>query len=231
MATRTPNSFLVFCGSLLALLVVAALFIFSIAEGPRPSDLDKKRADNRIAVRTKIEIEAAEALTTEAWVDKAKGVVRVPVESVIAATAKELAAKKSAPSQVVVEPPLPMPVVDPTSTEPPPPALPSAPQGADTIRFAYNTPAAATPAPAAPPAAAPKAPPAAAAPAPTVPSPAPAAAPLPAPAPAGPAPVVPPAPAPAPAPPATNPSPAPAAPTAALSARPPLINWTESLAK
>lgn len=141
MATRTPNSFLVFCGSLLALLIVAALFIFSIAAGPRPSDLDKKRAEQRIAVRAKLEKEAADALTTEAWVDKAKGIVRVPVTGVFAATAKELAAKKPAPSLVKVEPPLPMPVIDPAATEPPPPALPSAPQGADTLRFAIPEPA------------------------------------------------------------------------------------------
>ena len=167
-STRRPNSFLVFCGSLLALLIVAGLFIFSIAAGPRPSDLDQKRADNRIAVRTKLDQEA-----TDAWVDKAKGIVRVPVASVLAATAKELAAKKPAPSQVKVEPPLPMPVIDPAATEPPPPALPSAPQGADTIRFAVVTETA--PAPAAPPAA-PAAPqPAPANPAPPAPNPAPAA--------------------------------------------------------
>jgi hypothetical protein len=139
-STRSPNSFLVFCGSLLAVLIVAILFVFSIAAGPRPSDLDKKRAEQRIAVRTKLEKEANDALTTEGWVDKAKGIVRVPVTGVFALTAKELATKKPAPSQVKVEPPLPMPVVDPNATEPPPPALPSAPQGADTIRFATPEP-------------------------------------------------------------------------------------------
>ena len=72
--------------------------------------------------------------------DKAKGAVRVPVADVYTATVTELKAKKPAPSQVKVEPPLPMPVIDPKATEPPPPALPSAPQGADTIRFAAPEP-------------------------------------------------------------------------------------------
>ena len=170
-STRRPNSFLVFCGSLLALLIVAGLFVFSIAAGPRPSDLDKKRADNRLAVRTKLEKEAADALSTEGWVDKAKGIVRVPVSSVLATTAKELAAKKPAPSQVKVEPPLPMPVIDPTATEPPPPALPSAPQGADTLRFAAPaTPAPPAAVPPSAPVAPPTPPPAAAAPAAPVPA-------------------------------------------------------------
>ncbi len=206
-STRSPNSFLVFCGSLLALLIVAGLFVFSIAAGPRPSDLDKKRADQRVAVRTKLEKEATDALTTEAWVDKAKGIVRVPVTGVFAATAKELAAKKPAPSQIKVEPPLPMPVIDPAATEPPPPALTSAPQGADTIRFT----APATPAPAAP--AAPASNPTAPAATPT----APAATPLPPPA-------TPTAPSPTPSAPAATPTPPPAGP---VPARPPLINSPE----
>jgi hypothetical protein len=175
MATRTPNGFLVFVGSLAAVFLVAVIFVWTIASGPRPSDLDTKRADQRIATRAKLDKEDADALTTEAWVDKAKGIVRVPVASILAATAKELAAKKPAPSQVKVEAPLPAPVVDPNSTEPPPPAMPSAPQGADTIHFATLAPppAAAAPAPAPAtqsPAPAPSAPAAATAPAPAAPA-------------------------------------------------------------
>src|SRR5260221_2416910 len=152
MATRAPNGFLFFCCSLAAVLVVAAFFVFSIAAGPQPGDLDAKRAEQRLAVRAKIEQEANDALTTEGWVDKAKGIVRVPVNGLLASTAKELAAKKPAPSQVKVEAPLPTPVVDPNSAEPPPPLLPSAPQGADMIRFASLTAVPAAPAAPAPPA-------------------------------------------------------------------------------
>jgi hypothetical protein len=147
MATaRTPNSFLVFLGSLAALLLVAIIFVVSIASGPKPGDLDKKRADNRLAVRTQLENDARALIGSAGFVDKAKGIVHVPVASLFASTATELAAKKPAPSQVKVEPPLPMPVIDPNSTEPPPPAMPSAPQGADTVRFATPAPAAAAPA-------------------------------------------------------------------------------------
>jgi|GEM_PF-2212208 len=153
MATvRTPNSFLVFLGSLAALLIVAIVFIVSIVGGPKPSDVDKKRADGRLAVRNKLEDEARALIASEGFIDKAKGVVHVPVASLFASSSTELAAKKPAPSQVKVEPMLPMPVVDPKSTEPPPPAMPSAPQGADTIRFAVPeaAPAAAPTAPTAP---------------------------------------------------------------------------------
>ena len=239
MATRTPNGFLVFIGSLIAVLIVAIIFTASIANGPRPEDLDKKRAELRLAVRAKLDKEAHDLLTTAAWVDKAKGLVRAPVESVLASTATELAAKKPAPSQVKVEPPLPMPVIDPNSSEPPPPALPSAPQGADTVRFpalpltsVEPVPATApAPPPVAPPASSPATPaqnpappapkPATTIPAPTAPPPAPAApAPAPPPPPAAPAPApAPPAPAPAaPAPAPAAPAPAPAAPAPAPAA-------------
>ena len=80
--------------------------------------------------------------TTAAWVDQAKGVVRIPISDAKRVVQADLKAKKPAPSTVKVEPPLPMPVVDPNATEPPLPALPSAPQGADTIYF--PAPAAAT---------------------------------------------------------------------------------------
>lgn len=136
MAARTSNAILVFLGSLVALSLVAVLLIWLIAAGPQPHDLESKRGKARAAVYEKLDQEAHTALTSAGWVDKAKGVVRVPVADLYAATASELKAKKPAASQVKVEPPLPMPVVDPKATEPPPPALPSAPQGADTIRFA-----------------------------------------------------------------------------------------------
>jgi hypothetical protein len=135
MASRTPNGFLVFLGSLAAVLIVMVIFTVSIATGSKPGDLDQKRAKQRSAVREKIEKEAHDLLASEGFVDKAKGIVHVPVDSILALSAKELSAKKPAPSQIKVEAPLPMPVVDPNSTEPPMPAMPSAPQGADTIHF------------------------------------------------------------------------------------------------
>ena len=66
---------------------------------------------------------------------ESKGVVRLPIADAKKVALSELQAKKPAPSSVKVEPPLPMPVIDPNATEPPPPALTSAPQGADTIYF------------------------------------------------------------------------------------------------
>jgi hypothetical protein len=153
---RKPNGFLVFLGTAVALTAVIVIVGGLVSRRPKIETVDAKRAQQRIETREKLEKAAHEQLTTADWVDKAKGVVRLPVEDAIKVVATELAAKKPAPSQVKVDAPLPMPPpYDPNSKEPPISALPSAPQGADTIHFdAPPAPPAATPAASPPPAAA-----------------------------------------------------------------------------
>ncbi len=187
---RTPNGIVVFLGSAAVLIVIAALFVFALGTKKPANEVEQKRAAQRVETRAKLDGEALEKLNSEGWVDKAKGTVHVSIADAMTLIVADLSAKKPAPSSVKVEAPLPMPVADPSSTEPPPAALPSAPQGADTIRFAMP---AAAPAPVAVPAAPEKA---------VEPAPVPA------------APAIPPAPAPekpadpAPAKPTENPEPA-----------------------
>ena len=194
---RTPNGFVVILGSAAAFVVIAAIFAGALAKKNPGNEVEQKRAAQRYEARTKLDAEAQEKLNSEGWMDKAKGTVHVSIAEAMTLVVADLSAKKPAPSSVKVEPPLPMPVIDPNSTEPPPAALPSAPQGADTIRFALPAAAPAGPTPATPPVA---------------PAPEKAAEPAPAPA----APAVPPAPAAPPAPPAPAPEkpaePAPAKP-------------------
>lgn len=241
-SNRAPNGFLAFLGGVVLFFGVAVVAIGALAlSRPTGETVEQMRAAKRLETAARLEKEAQEKLTL-GWVDKAKGVARAPIADVMPMVVAELKARKPAPSQVKVEPPLPMPVIDPKATEPPPPALTSAPQGADTIRFA--PPASVEPtAPAlAPTTPAPAATPPAPAPAATPPPPAPPApAPQPAtnPTPPAPVPVTPPAPAPAaPPPPAptpttppepATPAPAPVAnPTTPPAPRPPIINPTEN---
>ena len=213
---RTPNGIVVVLGSAAAFVVIAAIFAGALAKKKPGNEVEQKRAAQRVETRAKLETEALEKLNSEGWVDKAKGTVHVSIADAMTLIVADLSAKKPAPSSVKVEAPLPMPVIDPNATEPPPAALPSAPQGADTIRF--GLPAAA---PVVPAAAAPAAPPAVTAPekpAEPAPAPAPPAVPPPAapapekpaePAPAKPADPAPEKPAdPAPAKPTENPEPA-----------------------
>ncbi len=142
---RTPNGFVVFLGSAAAFVVVAAVFSAALVTKEPVDEVEQTRATQRIETRTKLDAEAQEKLASVGWIDKAKGTVHVPISDAMTMVLSELSGKKPAPSSVKVEPPLPMPVADPASKEPPPAALPSAPQGADTIRFA---PPVAAPAPA-----------------------------------------------------------------------------------
>jgi hypothetical protein len=213
----TANGVLSFLGVTMVLFVVIIVAIGLLRiSGTGGESLEQRRAAGRIAVRNRLDLEAQEKLHSEGWVDKAKGLVHVSITDAIPLTVAELRSKKSAPSQVKVEPPLPVFVPDPNSKEPPPPAMPSAPSGAHTMRFAaLATP---EPAPAPAPAAAPAATPVPAAtpaPAPAAPAPAPApavTAPAPAPVPTPPAPESKPVPAPAPPAPESKPAPAPAPP-------------------
>ena len=147
---RTPNGIVVFLGSAAAFVVIAALFVGALAKKKPGNEVEHKRAAQRVETRTKLEAEALAKLNSEGWADKAKGTVHVSIAEAMTLIVADLSAKKPAPSSVKVEAPLPMPVIDPNATEPTPAALPSAPQGADTIRFAM--PAAPVPAvaPAAP---------------------------------------------------------------------------------
>ena len=194
---RTPNAFVVFLGTAAAFGVVALVFGGRLASYKPVDEVETKRAAQRLEARTKLDTEAQAKLDSLGWVDKAKGTVHVPIADAMKLVVADLRAKKPAPSSVKVEAPLPLPVADPKSAEPPPAALPSAPQGADTVRFPAP---AAKEAPAAP---APVAP-VPAAPAPEKPA-APAAAPT-VPPPTAPAPEKPAEPAPAPEPPAAPPA-------------------------
>lgn len=154
-SSRTTNGFLGFLAIIVLLFAVVVVAIGMLwLSGNGRNGLEERRAANRIEVRKALEDEAQQKLNSEGWVDKAKGLVHVSITDAIPLTAKELAAKKAAPSKIEVEAPLPVIVPDPNATEPPPPALPSAPQGADTVRFTPPS----TPAPAAAPAPAPAAP-------------------------------------------------------------------------
>ena len=84
--THTPNSFLVIFGTVAALFLVAALFIASIASTGKRDDLDERRAQQRRDTRQKLEQAEHEALTTAGWVDKTKGVVRVPIAQAMKST-------------------------------------------------------------------------------------------------------------------------------------------------
>jgi hypothetical protein len=208
---RPPSGSGTFALGIIGLAVFAAVVVGWIKWTAKADDVNDERAAARIKKREELQAAWAAKLHSAAWVDKEKGVVQVPIDDAIRVVAAELKAKAVAKSEVKVPPPLLAPPVDPKSTEPPPPALPSAPQGADMIQFSGAAPEPPPPAPAPAAPAAPAGTPPATTPPPAAPTPA----------------------APTPAPPAAAPANAASAPSVdptfvgGVPARPPLINRTE----
>lgn len=136
-----PSGFGTFVWALFFFFIFALLVVVGVRSAGTSEGYEDKRAAFRVKVHDDRAKDDHEKLTTAGWVDQAKGVARIPIADAKKIALNELKAKKPAPSSVKLEPPLPMPVIDPKATEPPPPALPSAPQGADTISFPVPTPA------------------------------------------------------------------------------------------
>jgi hypothetical protein len=116
--------------------VFALIVVIWVRSSGAKEGYEDKRAAERLKIRQDLWTEADAKLATSAIVDQAKGIVRLPIADAKKAVIGDLKAKKTGPSQIKVDPWLPMPPPpDPNSKEPPTPALPSAPQGADTVRF------------------------------------------------------------------------------------------------
>lgn len=102
---------------LLALVVIGA--------SPRGSSYEKKRAKAREDKLQALNEEKLKALTTYAWVDKNKGVVRIPVEDAMRLTVAELSQKAPAPAN-----PIGTPAASPTPQSTAPAAASPAPSPA-----------------------------------------------------------------------------------------------------
>jgi len=81
---------------LLALVVIGA--------SPRGSTFEKKRAKARAEKLQAVRQETTKALTTYAWVDKNKGVARIPITDAMRLTVAELARKKPALANPIATP-------------------------------------------------------------------------------------------------------------------------------
>jgi hypothetical protein len=135
-SNEQPSGFLsLVCGLFLIAAVIASVS-FLLSRPVSVPTVDQERAAKRIATREQIDKVDSERINGLAWIDKSKGSVHLPIGRARELVVKELAGKKPAASSVPVEPSLPPPApFDPDAAEPAPPALPSSPQGANTIRF------------------------------------------------------------------------------------------------
>jgi hypothetical protein len=100
--SRAPLSTWVGIVLLFALFGVIVLAV--IGPAPRGSDYEETRAKKRMENLKTSREETAKALTTYGWIDKNKGIARVPIERAMELTVAELAQKKPAPAGPIATP-------------------------------------------------------------------------------------------------------------------------------
>ena len=137
--SRAPLS--TWLGIVLLFVLFGVIVLALIGPAPRGSDYEKTRAKKRMENLKTLREEAQKALTTYGWIDKSKGVARIPIERAMELTVAQLAQQKPAPAgpiatpepQAPVAPASPAPGGSPqpsAAQAPPQAAAPAAPQGA-----------------------------------------------------------------------------------------------------
>jgi len=160
--TRAPFS--TWLGIVCLFVLFGLIVLAVIGPSPRTSDYEEARAKKRVEKLKTLHEETQKELTTYAWVDKNKGVARIPIDRAMEVTVADLAQKKPARAG---------PIATPAAQAPPTagsPAAAASPQGA----AVSSSPAEAAAKVGPPPSAAASAPPAAQQSSPSAASPAPA---------------------------------------------------------
>ena len=136
--TRAPFS--TWLGIVCLFVLFGLIVLAVIGPSPRTSDYEEARAKKRMEKLKTLHEESQKELTTYAWVDKNKGVARIPIDRAMEVTVADLAQKKPAPAGPIATPPA---QTAPAGASPAPAA---SPQGA-----AVSSPPAEAPAKAGPP--------------------------------------------------------------------------------
>ena len=146
--SRAPLS--TWFGIVLLFALFGVIVLAVIGPAPRGSDYEQTRAKKRAELLKTSREEAAKALTTYGWIDKNKGVARIPIERAMELTVAELAQQKPAPAGPIAAPePQAQPAASPGAAQPSPsPAGVAQPGAAQPIA----SPSGQAPAPASPPA-------------------------------------------------------------------------------
>src|SRR5882724_6391174 len=112
---RSRASLSTWFGIVLLFALFGVIVLAVIGPAPRGSDYEQTRAKKRTELLKTSREEAAKALTTYGWIDKNKGVARIPIERAMELTVAELAPQKPVPAGPIATP------------EPQPPAAPASP--------------------------------------------------------------------------------------------------------
>jgi hypothetical protein len=112
-------------GIVLLFALFGVIVLAIIGPTPRGSDYEETRAKKRIENLKTLREEADKALTTYGWIDKTKGVARIPIERAMELTVAELAKQKPAQAGPIATPEAPA-TAGPAASPAPASASPSA---------------------------------------------------------------------------------------------------------
>src|ERR1700716_4646395 len=98
---RTPFS--AWFGVVLLFALFGIIVLAVIGPAPRGDTYEQKRAKTR-AEKLKVVQEEAKSLTSYGWIDKNKGIARIPIDRAMELSVAELAQKKPAPAGPIATP-------------------------------------------------------------------------------------------------------------------------------
>ena len=111
---RTPISFRAWLGIVLLFLFFGIFVLVLVAATPHGNNYEAKRARAREEKLKTTRDAATKELSAYAWVDKAKGVARIPIDRAMQLTMRDLASKKpAAANPIETAAPTPAPVASP----------------------------------------------------------------------------------------------------------------------
>jgi hypothetical protein len=100
----SPTPFSTWLGIVCLFVLFGVIVLAVIGPSPRGGDYEKTRAQKRMERLKTLREESQKELTTYAWVDKSKGVARIPIDRAMELTVAELAQKKPAPAGPIATP-------------------------------------------------------------------------------------------------------------------------------
>jgi len=101
---RTPISFRAWLGIVLLFLFFGIFVLVLVAIAPHGNTYEAKRAEAREKKLNDARNAATQELNSYAWVDKGKGIARIPIDRAMELTLHDLASKKPAPANPIETP-------------------------------------------------------------------------------------------------------------------------------
>jgi len=103
-AARSPISFGAWLGVILLFLFFGIFVFVLVAATPHGNNYEQKRAEAREKKLKDARNAATQELNSYAWVDKGKGVARIPIDRAMQLTLGDLASKKPEPANPIATP-------------------------------------------------------------------------------------------------------------------------------